>query len=353
MATAGRHEVINARIGGFAAFQALLWITYAGVHFAASIPAVQSGELAALALMQGVRALTGGAITSLAARFLSGEPARFLRHALVAAAIAIAWMFLDRVLLVSVAPIFSVGPIPWSAVPRGLDLEYVFVSVAWTAGYVGYLTIQRNAALRVKLDRERLESQAARGEALAGQLNAHFLFNTLNMIRSMIPTDPETAREMITRTSSLLRRVLATETDEWSTVQDEISYIEDYLEIQRARFGSGLHTTIQVAPEARTAILPRFTLQPLVENAFKHGKPDMDGIRRIDVSAELKHDRLVLRVGNSGTISDAGRGDGTRLTMGQLARLHGAAHNFTLSEANGTVSAIIDIEHPRFRAGER
>jgi hypothetical protein len=182
---------------------------------------------------------------------------------------------------------------------------------------VALLVARRIDALRVS--EERFEQQfrekeisrlatEAQLKALRSQINPHFLFNSLTTIGYLIQTAPEKAFDTLLKLTRLLRSVL-TSNDEFCTLRDEIALIENYLEIERSRFEEKLRVTIDVPEDLRHLRVPALILQPLVENAIKHGISENKNGGELRISAEMvKHasgDVLVLSVFDTGSGSSA------------------------------------------------
>jgi two-component system, LytTR family, sensor kinase len=143
-------------------------------------------------------------------------------------------------------------------------------------------------------EQERLLAEA-RLAALTSQINPHFLFNTLNSVSSLIRTDPNQARVMVVKLSKVLRRLLRKH-ENFSTLREELSFIEDYLSIEVMRFGDKLRFEKEVAEDTLDMLVPSMLLQPLVENSIKHGlssKVDGGTIRIRTTRAEAKLNLLV------------------------------------------------------------
>ncbi|WP_282945789.1 MULTISPECIES: histidine kinase [unclassified Sphingopyxis] len=155
---------------------------------------------------------------------------------------------------------------------------------------------------------------AARLAALRYQLNPHFLFNTMNSISSLVVTRRNReAEEMLARLSEFLRATLAGDPNELVSIDAELSTLQTYLEVESLRFGDRLAVEVNCPPELREALLPGFLLQPLVENAIKHGvAPSRHPVNlRIAVRAETPH-RLSIAVSDDASrVGDSKRGTGT------------------------------------------
>ena len=144
------------------------------------------------------------------------------------------------------------------------------------------IKIWNNARIEHRLQEQEKLLLAAKIEALANQINPHFLFNTLTSISSLIRTQPETARMLITKLSGLLRRLMRS-TDHFVTLREELESIDEYLDIEVVRFGPQLQVDKQISPETLDVIVPSMILQPLVENSIKHGLARKVGGGRITI----------------------------------------------------------------------
>lgn len=161
------------------------------------------------------------------------------------------------------------------------------------------LKIWNNARNEKKLeDQQRLLMQA-RLQALAGQINPHFLFNTLNSVSSLIRTDPAQARTMVLKLSNILRRLLRKH-DNFTALREELSFIDDYLAIEVVRFGEKLRFDKEVDPETLDMLVPSMLLQPLVENSIKHGLSTKVEGGTIRLRASRVDSRLHLLVEDDG-----------------------------------------------------
>jgi two-component system LytT family sensor kinase len=132
------------------------------------------------------------------------------------------------------------------------------------------LKIWNNTRNERKLEEQERLLVEARLAALTSQINPHFLFNTLNSVSSLIRTNPNQARTMVVKLSAVLRRLLRKH-ENFTTLREELSFIEDYLAIETVRFGDKLRFEKDVAEDALDMLVPSMLLQPLVENSIKHG----------------------------------------------------------------------------------
>jgi two-component system LytT family sensor kinase len=161
------------------------------------------------------------------------------------------------------------------------------------------IKIWNNARIEHRLQEQEKLLLAAKIEALASQISPHFLFNTLTSITSLIRTQPETARMLITKLSGLLRRLMRS-TDHFVTLREELESIDEYLDIETVRFGPQLRVDKQISPETLDVIVPSMILQPLVENSIKHGLSRKVGGGRITIKTELTKGHALIEVLDDG-----------------------------------------------------
>lgn len=206
-----------------------------------------------------------------------------------------------------------------------------------------------------------LEAQlsAARLQSLKAQLHPHFLFNSLHAVASLIRTgDNAGAVRTIAGLSDLLRRVLDADAQPWTSLREEAGFIERYFEIQRVRFGDRLRTSIDLAPGTEDIQVPTMILQPLVENAFRHGLADRVEDGSIAVRSTLLPDgRLAIVVEDDGEglpegwTMAAANGVGLSATQARLELIYPATHDFRVEpRQGGGTSATIVIQPFQFKA---
>jgi two-component system LytT family sensor kinase len=171
-------------------------------------------------------------------------------------------------------------------------------------GEVGrYISSQLELA---ELDESRARMNRAEVRALRAQISPHFLFNALTTISSLVRTDPDRARELLIEFADFTRYSFRT-AGEYTTLQDELTNIERYLAIERARYGPRLNVRVQVAPEVLSVILPFLALQPLVENAVRHGLANKPNGGSITLVAENSGAECVITVEDDGIGMDPHR----------------------------------------------
>jgi hypothetical protein len=208
-------------------------------------------------------------------------------------------------------------------------------------------------------EREHLEAQLAetRLQMLSMQLQPHFLFNTLNTIAEMVHDDPDTADRMIAGLSDLLRRTLELGPRQEIPLAEELDLVSRYVDIQKARFGERLRVGIAATEEARDARVPALLLQPIVENAIRHGLAARLDAGRIDIDARVSGGALVISVTDDGSENGDARGRAFDRTQGNRERvglgntrarldaMYGGRAALTLARADGR-GARVTIEIP-------
>lgn len=171
----------------------------------------------------------------------------------------------------------------------------------------------------------------ARLQALQAQLNPHFLFNTLNSISTLMHRDVAAADRMIVRLSELLRQALGSRGAQEVPLREELEFLRRYLEIEQIRFGPRLAVEIEAPPDTLELAVPNLLLQPLVENAIKHGIAPRKQGGRIEVRARRAGDRLQMSVTDNGAGNSShtrGSGLGLANTRARLEHLYGAQQQF-------------------------
>ena len=188
--------------------------------------------------------------------------------------------------------------------------------------------------------------------ALRMELNPHFLFNTLNAVSGLVRKQEGTAAvEMLARLGNLLRTTLDQELSPVIPVAEEIALLQQYIDIERVRFGDRLDVRVNVTPDASTALIPTLLLQPLVENAIKHGVSARTGDARIDIDVRREGETLRISVQDSGSgLSNHGNdtvqeGIGLSNSRARLRALYG--DNASLELRNGNDGgACVDLSMP-------
>lgn len=191
----------------------------------------------------------------------------------------------------------------------------------------------------------------ARLQALKMQLHPHFLFNTLHSISALVlKNENRDAVKMINRLSELLRLTLDNIETQVQTLEDEIEFTRRYLEIERIRFQDRLTVDMDIDPQVLAAEVPTLILQPLVENAMRHGVDSNSGASQIQISARLQNGQVLMEVRDNGknfekiSWQNDATGLGLKNTRARLSELYGEDYSFSLSRSeNGWTIAQIAI----------
>ena len=211
-----------------------------------------------------------------------------------------------------------------------LMVYWVIVSVSHAFEF--YRRFRDRELRTVELEKRLTE---ARLQALQSQLNPHFLFNTLNTISSLMHKDVEAADRMIVRLGELLRSALENVGTQEVPLRQELAFLDSYLEIEQTRFGRRLRIERRIDPETLEALVPNLLLQPLVENAIKHGIEPRARAGTIEIHARRQDGRLCLEVADNGRgLRAAGppeEGVGLSNTRARLQQLYGAEQELVLA----------------------
>ncbi len=214
------------------------------------------------------------------------------------------------------------------------------------------LKIFNSVRIQIKLEEQERLLLHARMEALQNQINPHFLFNTLNSISSLVRFDPDTAREVISKLATILRRLLNS-ADSIVPLREEVEFIDNYLDIEVVRFGNDkLRVVKELAPESLDVMVPSMLLQPLVENSIKHGLASKVEGGSIFLRSRLSGSGLVIEVEDDGvgmaatqpmgSWSARGAGIGMANISERLQVLYGDTARMTIDshEGKGTLVRI-------------
>jgi two-component system, LytTR family, sensor kinase len=214
---------------------------------------------------------------------------------------------------------------------------------------IDYYLKYRDRELRAS----QLETQLAQArlDSLKMQLHPHFLFNTLNTISILMLEDPKAANNMLVRLSDLLRIALENDAANEVSLKQEIDFLENYLEIERMRFQDRLTIRMKIDPAALDARVPNLILQPLVENAIRHGIAGRAAAGLIEISAERVNGRVLLQVRDDGpglreeSGKDSRKKIGLSNTRARLEQLYGEDQSFELESGNGR-GTIVTVTIP-------
>jgi LytS/YehU family sensor histidine kinase len=238
----------------------------------------------------------------------------------------------------------AIGDIKWESLRPGHMLKagpgwFIWsVLIYWmiVGALQAYRYYERYLSSELRLERMEKSYSQARLNALRMQLDPHFLFNALNTISSHVERDPRLTRRMIEHLGDLLRLSLESKDRHEVPLAEELAFLDHYLEIQKIRFGDQLTVDIDVAPEVRYAAVPSLLLQPLVENAIRHGISRRISGGAVMVTARAVGQNLVIQVEDDGvglapgwTLENSS-GLGLAVTRERIAGIYPAQHVFTV-----------------------
>jgi LytS/YehU family sensor histidine kinase len=209
------------------------------------------------------------------------------------------------------------------------------IGVGWTIRRMSEAREKERENARLALAKSELENSLrnAELEVLRMRLNPHFLFNTLQNISTLVRHEPQTADQMLIRLGDLLRAALQSKNTSEVTLDSELKLTRTYIDIEKLRFGDRLSVVVNAAPETESALVPTLLLQPLVENAIKHGLRASTG-GKIAIETARENGQLVISVRDNGVgIQAAGStptdsGIGLSSTVERLTRLYPNDHEF-------------------------
>ncbi|HEY7096984.1 MAG TPA: histidine kinase [Terriglobales bacterium] len=253
-------------------------------------------------------------------------------------------------------------------VPRSLQLygrtflvfviDDIFMYLTFAAGAFGYHYYRQIRDRELSESRLQAQLATAQLQILKMQLQPHFLFNTLHAISTLVTRDAKRARKMIVLLSELLRIAIDYGITQEVPLKEEIDFVSKYLDIEKMRFEEDLNVHFDVDPEVLHVMVPNLLLQPLVENAVKHGVRVLAGEGVIHVGARRDKDWLVLRVTDNGPgmpqHPEVSGGLGLKITRARLEQLYGNRQSFlieNLPPGGASISIRIpfrtDVQHDR------
>ena len=240
------------------------------------------------------------------------------------------------------------GSAPMSRWPQQLLGDFLLYLIALTVmlGARAYARAERNDRAAAAAERAREQAEFLRGRAelqsLRAHLDPHFLFNTLNAIAAVIESDPAVARQMLVRAATLLRRVLdlGESGRDTVTLAEEWGLVSEYLAFERLRMGERLQVHAAFTDDALDCEIPAFTLQPLVENAIRHGLFPRPGAGRLQVCGKIEGESLLIDVQDDGVGAAlpsvmSARGFGVRATRERARGVYGPSARVDIETAPG------------------
>ncbi len=227
---------------------------------------------------------------------------------------------------------------------------FFFMSINWLVFIYAYKIYQINQKdLKQKLNIEK-NLKEANLNTLKGQINPHFIFNSLNNIRGLVQEDPSKSKVMITRLSELLRSSLLSGKSNTLTLDEELETVENFLELSKIQYEDRLQYSFDISPDTRSLQVPPMILQMLVENAVKHGISMLKNGGLIHIKAYKDEQNILLMVKNTGQISQQKNTTkiGIKNIEERLKLLYNHQATFSLKENNDEVIALISIPYQYF-----
>lgn len=325
-----------------------------------AVVALFSGEPGAMSRFVPMGALLGNAIgfaAVLSARFVLpryGALPTFLRVPLAGLTLLAGGAFGSALVMLfyPLMVFYQVRPIALLVIVDGVIALIVGLIVYNYERMRGEIEAGYEALAENRVREERLRELAARSElkALKAQINPHFLFNALNSISALIESDPAAAERTLERLAGIFRGTLLASEKESVTLGKELELVDAYLDIERARFGDRLTVTHAVSEDAARVLVPPLILQPIVENAVRHGiSPRVEG-GHVTIEASVEAGRLRVSVqddgpgiGNGDSENALSRGYGLRNVRDRLFTRFGPDVSFTLG---GEVGARVEFTIP-------
>ena len=212
--------------------------------------------------------------------------------------LTIIWLFITKGLLrVILRYVYEDTTMLHHSMPIRFSIGFLLLGCITMISILWYNQQEQKENEARKADAERLAKEAELFK-LRQQLQPHFLFNSLNSINALIGSRPEEARKMVQQLSDFLRGTIKKEETQWVTLQEELQYLQLYLDIEKVRFGNRLATLLECDEAARQLKLPALLLQPIVENAIKFGLYDTTGETVIRINATIEDSYLIIKVEN-------------------------------------------------------
>jgi two-component system sensor histidine kinase AlgZ len=320
--------------------QLLGWSAYFAVFFLAAIPNITNR----FPMVRCLTGLTSAFIATFVLRALCRHALRrnnswlqaMLQVGLVAGVLAIACAIVGEW-----AALVSIGlPMTWQDLRGAFAvLPLSLVLPLWSSLYLGIKHYQAFQTEHERAIRAEALAREAKLHALKNQLNPHFLFNTLNAVSTLtIQNNPDAANRMIGQLAAFLRMTLGEGDATEVPLSREVSMTEQYLQIEKARLGERLELQLAIAPEVRDALVPNMLLQPLVENAIRHGIAPATSGGRLTIQANRVNGRVQIRITDDGigmkirSCEDGTHrgGMGLAATVERLRVLYGNDHRFAV-----------------------
>lgn len=272
-------------------------------------------------------------------RRFSLDQERRVRNLAIHFAAMIGFIVIKAFLYTEVAHQARLAPPTFTAKVEIVGDAFSLFLVYWTIVACAHAWDYYNRFRDRELRASRLETRLVQVQldALRAQLHPHFLFNSLNALSTLIHKDPDAADQMVIRIGEMLRQSLDGSAPQEVTLRDELETMERYLAIMRVRLGDRLRVSVDVDAAALDAFVPNLLLQPLVENALRHGIGQRSDAGELDVSAHIENETLVIEVTDDGAgpAEHVREGVGMSNTRARLSQLYNSSSSLELLRAEG------------------
>jgi two-component system LytT family sensor kinase len=253
------------------------------------------------------------------------------------------WLFVSRMLMITILPAdVNYQPFWRATLPYRIGTGIFIYCLVILTYYL--FQILKNLSEK-NLKEARLESivKGTELQLLRSQINPHFLFNSLNSISSLTITDPEKAREMVIKLSDFMRYSLSKKFEQAIPLKKELENLRLYLDIEKVRFGKRLLTEDDISEECLTVSIPNMLLQPIYENAIKHGVYESTDIVKITTKANIIKDHMVITISNDfdpDFIPSSGTGTGLMNVMRRMELSYGK-NGYIQTQKNNKIFSVI------------
>lgn len=269
---------------------------------------------------------------------------------------AFAWSLIAGAITAYVAELlaFGIRPLDWADWLVTFT-QAIFTLFLWCSLYFSIKLWQQSVSERERLLRAESEVRDARLNALRYQINPHFLFNSLNAVSTLVlDGNAPAATRMLAQIGDFLRTILDRDAVLETPLSQEIAFTRQYLAIEQTRLGGRLQTEVTIAPETLDALVPSLLLQPLVENAVRHGVAPLVEGGTIRIQSTLRDGQLQISIQNSATsrsraepADKAAHGIGLTNTEERLKTLYGNDYKFALHYQSGGCQVLVELPFRR------
>ena len=345
-------EKIVGKLNSFLRLQFVGWVIYMFFIYITFLSVARPENFVSLMYIKGFRAVIGFCLTSILWLIYRRMVKRFSIGLIVIYVLVLSIIF--GCLWTGIEQIYNwqvFGNYDFYArlprLPR-IALDYAVTTMAWSAMYFGIKYWQQWQTERENALQAKVLAEKAQLEMLRYQLNPHFLFNAMNSIRASVDEDKTRAKNMITQLSEFLRHSLLNGEAKEIPLREELEAVKNYLAIEKIRFEDDLKIQFDVDEKANEFKVPCFLLNPLVENAIKHGFHTSPKPLHIRISAKLDNKNLALEIANTGKLEEHANSSGTKIGLKnvreRLEKLFPNASSFKLFERDRFVVARIEIQ---------